>query len=157
MAKRKQIIKVWLGGPVRASGAEFTYRPPLVSVHIASDETWSIESGVLPSHSTKRYSALIDTGADYCALDPSVSEEIGARSAGSGLMHNWVGTDEKVVFVQIQIVIRPSVGFDAQAALKDFRSQGQPWDVVLGRDFLRYCRLYVDGRAARYHLHWMGA
>src|SRR5712675_906879 len=138
MTERKQTIEVKLGTPIR-SGNEFTYRPPLVSIYIASDETWSIErgkSGIWPERTTKVYSALIDTGADYCGLDRSVAEEIGAKAIGAGYTHHWAGTDENVTFVSIQIVIPPGIIFVAEAALNDSRSRGQQWDVVLGRDFL---------------------
>jgi Aspartyl protease len=154
LTPRTQIIPVRLGTPTRTSGKGFTFRPPLVPIHIASDETWSTESRSWPEHSAKIYSALVDTGADHCGIDRSVAAEIGAKSVGSGYTHHWIGTDEDVPFVAIQIVIRPGVIFVVEAAVNDSRGRGQQWDAVLGRDFLSNCRLYVDGPSSRYHLEW---
>jgi Aspartyl protease len=154
LTARTQIIPIRLGTQTRTLGKEFTYRPPLVPIHIASDEAWSSGFGTWPKYGAKLYYALVDTGADHCGIDRSVAAEIGAKAIGNGYMHHWIGTDENVPFVKIQIVILPGVVFDAEAAVTDSRGRGQQWDAVLGRDFLSNCRLYVDGPASRYHLEW---
>jgi len=151
---QKQVIPVRLGASTRSGAGGFTYRPPLVSVHLASDRDWSSERDTWPKHSATTYSALIDTGSDYCGLDQAVADEIEAKPFGNGVVHNWAGTEESVGIASIQIVIPPCIVFVAEVALSDFRGKGQQWDVVLGRDFLKNCRLLVDGPTARYHLEW---
>jgi hypothetical protein len=157
MEERKQIIPVRLGTPTRNGGSEFTFCPPLVAINIASDQEWTKESGQWPRdiNPHKRY-ALIDTGADHSAIDRAVAAEIGAVPIGSGYTNTWIGTDENVPFVKLQIVIPPRVLYGGEAAIKDSRWRGQQWDVVLGRDFLQFCCLWVDGRSCRYHLEYFG-
>src|ERR1700719_3265658 len=150
-------IRVVLGG--RAGGTNaFARRPPLISVHLASDPTWTPAKKDWPAHKSKIYWALLDTGADFCSIDEAASTEIGAKIVGNGTVHGFTGTTKHAGYTNGQVLL-PSAQqvFETRFSVMDFRGAGQPWDVVLGRNFLRHCHFVVNGPAERYDLEWIGA
>ena len=91
MAQTKEIPVIL--GPHRAGAKDgFATRPPLILVHLAADPDWSPESEAWPASNRKIYYALIDTGADACAIDEAAANEIGAPPTGNGsVAHGWLG------------------------------------------------------------------
>lgn len=148
-------IPVVLGSPRAGSAADFAGRPPLTAVHIAAAEAW--DGITMPTHDGLHYAALIDTGAESTAIDELVARKLGAATLGHAKVHGWKGTASDAEIVRVQIVF-PTVNavFAAAAAVRDFRGDGQPWDVILGRSFLANCLLTVDGPRAAYSLKWIG-
>jgi Aspartyl protease len=154
MAQEKS-IPVILGPPITGG---FARRPPLVRVLLAFDETWTPTKGEWPSNNSKSYLALLDTGADFCAVDPVVADEIGAHVEENGDVKIF-GGPRKIPGRAVVQVILPTANevYETRFAIMDFRGAGQPWDVILGRNFLRHCYLIVDGPGGRYDLEWVGA
>lgn len=151
-----QTIPVVLG-PQRAGDKDtFSRRPPLIAVHLASDKSWKPSSLEWPIHNGRKYFALRDTGADSGAIDKEAASEIGAELKENGYVHGWMGPAQHVKSAIIQILL-PSAKrtWENRFAVRDFRGAGQPWDVILGRDFLRHCHFFVDGPSGRYDLSWI--
>ena len=156
MVAKAREIPVYLAPPRAGSTPDFAGRSPVSDVHVANDPDWSDAGLELPNHNGRLYQAMIDTGTDSTALDQTIAREINAPTVMTGIAHGWVGTDNAVDIVQVQIVI-PSINivFGAAAAVRDFRGDGQTWDIILGRSFLQHCQLTVDGPRAAYSLAWV--
>jgi predicted aspartyl protease len=155
MPRIPQPIDVILGPPETGG---FVRRPPLILVHLAADPAWNPGIGVWPTHNGKSYFALLDTGADFCAIDAAAASEIGAELKGNGSVRSF-GEATRYASNALTQVLLPSAGqvYEARFSVMDFRGAQQPWDVILGRNFLRHCRFVVDGPAGRYTLEWVGA
>ncbi len=150
-----KIIDVSLGPPAFGSFAD---RPPLIAVGLAADPTWHQGKEEWPAFNGKAYGAMLDTGADFCAVDPAVVREIGAEVVGNGDVRVFGGPTKIIGRAQIQVIL-PSAAqvYETRFGIMDFRGAGQPFDVILGRNFLRHCRFEVDGPRGRYSLEWIGA
>jgi hypothetical protein len=154
MAETKP-IPVFLGPPNEGS---FTSRPPLITVHLAADPEWSPQKEDWPIFNGKHYLAMLDTGADFCSVDPIVASEICARVEGNGHINVFGGAARISGRARMQLIL-PSASqvWETRFAILDFRGAGQPWDAILGRNFLRHCRFLADGPRGRYDLEWIGA
>jgi predicted aspartyl protease len=136
---------------------DFAGRPPVTAVHVACDAHWSTSKKDLPNHNGEKYLALIDTGAEATAIDAVVAARIGAKPVHNAIVHGMnaagvaaKGTDVQIIFPSCNLV------FAARAVIRDFRAAGQTWDLILGRSFLKNCRLTVDGPNELYQLEWIG-
>lgn len=138
-----------LGEPPSGSARDFVGSPPIVLVHVAADDR---------PHNGDIYTALIDTGTDVTAIDQSVAARIGATLSGNGVSRGFGGMRSGVKRTRITITFATAnFAFDEPAAgVLDFRAAGQTFDLVLGRAFLRYCRLSLDGPNGDYRLEWIG-
>ena len=84
-----------------------------------------------------------------------LATHIGAEETKRAVVHSHTGNQ---VFsgTRIQIVIPTAqVVFCDSAVINDFRGTGSPRDVILGRSFLRHCKMQIDGPAERYYLEWV--
>ena len=148
-------IEVFLGPPPLGG---FARRPPLIEVYLAADPTWSPGSADPPSSNGRPYRAVLDTGADFCALDHIVAEEIGAEITENGHVNAFGGATKNLGRAIVQVFLPTALQtFETRFANMDFRGAGQPWNAILGRDFLRHCHFVVDGPRSQYHLEWIGA
>ena len=154
MAEAK-IIDVFLGPP---DFGDFARRPPLITVHLAADPAWTPQKEDWPIFNGKTYRAMLDTGADFCSVDQMVAGEISAHVEGNGNVNVFGGPAKISGRARVQVIL-PSASqvYETRFAIMDFRGVGQPWDAILGRNFLRHCRLIVDGPRGRYDLEWIGA
>jgi hypothetical protein len=154
MAQEKTINVIL--GPPNMSG--FARRPPLIMVHLAADPTWTTQKGEWPTFNGKIYRALLDTGADACYVDPMVAAQIAADIKENGDVNVFGGPTKCLGRACVQVIL-PSASqvYQTRFAITDFRGTGQPWDAILGRNFLRHCRFVVDGPRGRYDLEWVGA
>jgi hypothetical protein len=144
-------------GRCRSSGTDdFTGRPPVVRVHIAADSAWNANRTTLPAHNRKTYVAMIDTGAEATAIDTSAAVEVHAQAKHRATVHamnattSVPGADVQIIFPSHNLV------FAARAAVINIRGVGNNWDLILGRSFLQYCHLQVDGPRGLYQLEWIG-
>ncbi len=78
--------------------------------------------------------------------------------SGNGVGRGAFGMQAGIQYVHVTLIFpAANVHFEVpQAAVIDLRAQGQMFDVLLGRCFLRYCRLTVDGPNSSYDLEWLG-
>lgn len=145
-------IPIVLGPPRQGAPNDFSARPPLAFVHLSIDvnDPWN-------NHSQKGYCALIDTGADATAIDSIAASAIGAQPIGTANIHGWKGAETRVDLVRVSVVFPVGAIFTTTASIRDFRGDGQPFDLILGRNFLRNCVLTSDGPNAQYQLEWVGA
>jgi hypothetical protein len=153
-----QPIPVALGEPIYGAASDFIKRPPVVHVHLGADPHWSPESTQPLRHSRTTYVALIDTGADAVAIRPAVAAAIGAQPNGSAIAHGMGKSHSGIRIAAIQIIF-PTIGIAFQAPdalIIELPGSARSFDVILGRKFLRHCRLTVDGPNAGYLLEWVG-
>jgi Aspartyl protease len=147
-------IDVILGPP---DGGSFATRPPLIIVGLAADPAWTPGEG-WPSSNERAYRALLDTGADFCSIDPMVAGKIGADVKENGDVNVFGGPTKCLGRASVQVLLPSALQvYETRFSILDFRGVGQPWDAILGRNFLRHCRLVVDGPRGRYDLEWIGA
>ncbi|MFZ1962329.1 MAG: retropepsin-like aspartic protease [Roseiarcus sp.] len=142
-------IPVMLGDPPSGSARDFVGSPPIVLVHVAADDR---------PHNGDTYTALIDTGADVTVIDQAVAHRIGAALVGNGISRGFGGMRSGVKRTRITITFAAAnlVFEEPAAGVLDFRVAGLTFDLVLGRAFLRYCRLTLDGPNGDYRLEWLG-
>ncbi|MEY3442567.1 MAG: hypothetical protein RLZZ519_848 [Bacteroidota bacterium] len=96
--------------------------------------------------------ALIDTGASSSAIDYSVAKKLGLISYDFQEVLTPAGsTIQSVYDATIVIPLRDDLGFDVQVFGADLERQA--FDVLIGRDILRYCTLIYSGWDNRYTLH----
>jgi predicted aspartyl protease len=147
-------IPLTLGRARQGTSSGFVGHPPVAAVHIGCDRSWTQSTSTLPEHNSKAYLALIDTGAEATVIDQAVAREIGAPGVGSAKVHT-MGKDPIVVEgADIQVVLpRVNVVFAERAAILHLESQ--QFHLILGRSFLRHCRLVVDGPSSSYELLWV--
>ncbi len=151
-------IPVILGQPRSGAGMGFTCQPPLTPVHVFASSSWRDDDDSPPLHNGKSYLALIDTGTDSTAVDQAVAHDIDAILEGNGVAHGMGGSVAGIKRARIQILF-PSINLtfcSPDAAVLDFRASGQPFDLILGRSFLRHCLLSVDGPNSADRLSWLG-
>jgi predicted aspartyl protease len=143
------LIPVILGDPPSGSARDFVGCPPIVLVHVAADDR---------QHNGDVFSALIDTGADVTVIDHAIADRIGATLVGNGVSRGFGGMRSGVKRTRITITFATAnLAFEEPAAgVLDFRATGLTFDLVLGRAFLRYCRLSLDGPNGDYRLEWIG-
>lgn len=144
-----RLIPVIFGEPPSGSARDFVGCPPITPVHIAAGDA---------DHDGTIYSALIDTGADVVVIDDSVARRIGATLTGNGVARGFGPTRSGVQRTRITITF-PSANFSFEApnaGVLDFRVGGSTFDLVLGRSFLKHCRLNLDGPNGDYQLAWIG-
>ena len=143
MADRK-IVPVMLGRPRSGADNIFATRPPIIRVHVSCDKEWSCQSNNIPFHSDECFDALLDTGADATSIDSMLTQHIGAEATRRGVVHGLEGS-QMFVGTRIQVIIPvANVVFCDSASIHDFRGNGTPWDLILGRSFLHHCKMQVD-------------
>jgi hypothetical protein len=154
MAQPK-VIDVFLGPPDTGG---FALRPPLIAVHLAADPGWASKSDDWPAFNGRTYRAMLDTGADFCSLDPEVANEISALVEGNGNVNVFGGPSKILGHARVQVILPSAFQvYETRFGIMDFRGVGQPWDAILGRNFLRHCYFVLDGPRGRYSLEWVGA
>jgi len=155
MMPEPKIIDVFFGPP---DSGNFAQRPQLISVHLAADPKWRPGEDRWPIINGRTYRAMLDTGADFCSVDQVVVKEIGAEVTRNGDVKVFGGPVKVVGHARVQVIL-PSASqvYETRFGIFDFRGAGQPWDAILGRNFLRHCHLVVDGPRGRYSLEWVGA
>ena len=151
IGKRGRPIPVMLGEPISGRPSTFTNCPPITLVHVANGDT--------QEHDGTSYRAMLDTGSDATCIDESVAKAIGAELFGNGIAHGFGNARGGFKKAEVSILF-PSANFTYHcrgAAVMDFHgSGGQPFDVLLGRDFLEYCRFSVDGPNGMYRAEIVG-
>jgi hypothetical protein len=158
IAKPGRMIPVVLGEPIDGAPPNFVECPPVIFVHIAADASWTRSSQVPPSHNDETYTAMLDTGANRTAIRPGVAAAIGALTNGDGVAHGIGGTQAGIKRTSIQILsLKGDVIFVCRdAAVMQLPGDARSFDAILGRQFLKFCRLLVDGPNGAYRLEWVG-
>jgi hypothetical protein len=145
--------------PAGGASPNFVTCPPVSYVHLASDREWTIESQAMPRHNGEVYAAMIDTGTDACFVRPDVAAAIGAELMGNGVTAYGIGEPQAgIKRATIQVIFPgPGVVFVATGApVMAFLGDRRSFDLILGRQFLRHCRLLVDGPNGSYRMEWAG-
>lgn len=147
-------IPVFLTTPLYKPADPFIDGCPVIYVYATYDPDWVYgQSTEPPRHEKRSYAAMLDTGAQSIGIDARLAAELGAKPIRKGTAYGWVGTDNNVQIVSLQIIV-PETGFVicGEASVHDFSGPHQQWDIILGRPFLRCCHLTVDGPRSKYLL-----
>jgi hypothetical protein len=151
MNEAPRSIPVILGKARAGTPDNFIGRPPVVAVHVTPDLSDA------PKHNGRLYHALIDTGAECTAVGAHVAAEIGVQPSGTAIVHGLDGMHPEVQGAKVQVIFPVAdLAFATRAPILDFRSGGQTFDLILGRSFLRNCRLLLDGPRQQYEIVWVG-
>jgi hypothetical protein len=87
-----------------------------------------------------------------------INGAFGANVTENGDINVFGGLIKCLGRAVVQVYIPPALQtYETMFAIMDFRGAGQPWEAILGRNFLRHCRFVVDGPRSEYHLEWIGA
>jgi predicted aspartyl protease len=99
-------------------------------------------------HNGSVYSALLDTGSDRVAIRPEIATEIGATLRDNGIVQGTAGThtDIKKTSIQILPTTERFIFLCPDAAVTRLPGDRRSFDIILGRQFLKLCRLLVDAR-----------
>lgn len=120
------------------------YHGPNIEVHVGLDPTWTVDQPRAPRADRSGLRALIDTGAQESCIDGALALEIGLpvinqrRVGGVGSLLVDVHHAQVHVPRLLYTIHGP---FAAIPGLTDRIH----YPVVLGRTFLRVCRLIYDG------------
>jgi hypothetical protein len=143
-------IRVFMGSPPSGAPDNFVSSPPVTMVNVTRGDE--------DARGGDAYLALIDTGADYVAIDKGVVERINATKRGSAIEGRGLcGMRANLNFAHISLFfLSANLIFEVpQAAIVGLREDGNQFDLVLGRCFLRHCLLTVDGPNTAYDLEWV--
>ena len=150
-------LPIMRGTPIAGAVASFINCPPVTHLYLAADPDWTPESARSPKHNGRIYLALIDTGSDAVAIRPEVALAIGAKLTGNGVSHGIGGSHSGVERASVQVIFpAANVIFHSDAAVVPLAGDARSFDLILGRTFLKHCRLYIDGPNAAYRLEWIG-
>ena len=122
------------------------YHGPRIGVSIGLDATWTKDQPRAPRPDKSNLAALIDTGAQYTCIDSALADEIRLpvvnkqRVGGVGLLTVDVYNGQIHVGLLRYTIHGPIAGIPG---LEDRIHV----PVVLGRAFLRDCKLVYDGRS----------
>ncbi|MBU1236014.1 MAG: retropepsin-like domain-containing protein [Gammaproteobacteria bacterium] len=148
-------IPVHLGPRRTNQGPSFVDCPPVIDVHLSSEKDWSDDSGAIPKHDGRTHAALIDTGAENVFISSELALELSFVGTSKATVHGF-GDTQKVGATDIHIIIpSQNIVFTSRAAITDLGLAGHTFSLVLGRSFLRHCRLEVDGPSNAYRLWWL--
>jgi predicted aspartyl protease len=129
-----------------ASGSELlTSRGPTLLVDIGFDPVFKPNSGGVPRAGLSGVEALVDTGATTSCIDTLLASQLNLpifdRAPISGVSGQHMAN---LYLAQIHV---PSLGktiFGAFAGV-DLKAGGQVHSALIGRTFLRNCRMVYDG------------
>jgi Aspartyl protease len=151
-------ITVLFSEPLGGVAPSFATCPPVIYVRLAADPHWNPKPGSTPKYDRNAiYRAMIDTGTDDVAIRPAVALAIGAHLMGNGVGHGVGGSISGIKCASVQILM-PTINviFHApKAAVMDLAGDARSFDLILGRSFLRHCRLCLDGPNEAYSLEWL--
>ena len=106
----------------------------------------------------RRLTFMIDTGATHCVVEQQLLTGLGPV-VGDAPMRTLAGSDERHVYrVGVSLfmsdasrALRP-VGIDLRVIATEPRPESVPFQGVIGLDFLRRCRLVLDGPGRTFSL-----
>ena len=102
----------------------------------------------LPHHTV---SALIDTGSKSSCISPRLAPRMEGGVRGVRNLPNIYGLLEGPPTIRGLVRFKNRVEF-----IRDFSVLDQlaPYDVLIGRDILRECRMYIDGGTGHFRLYF---
>lgn len=132
--------------PGGASGQEMlTNYGPTLFVNIGFDA--SFKPGIIPSAAPRglNVGALVDTGATESCIDSMLAANLGLPLIDVRAIAG-VGGSQKANFYLAQIHV-PSLNFTIHGAFAGVHlvSGGQWHQAIIGRTFLRHCKMIYDG------------
>ncbi|MBL7129218.1 MAG: retroviral-like aspartic protease [Ignavibacteria bacterium] len=103
---------------------------------------------------TKKVIGLIDTGASKTAIDKNIASELNLIARDKQKVLTPSGDSEHYLYDIVIVLenIKYLIPLQVFGAVLD----KQPYDVLLGRDILRYCTLIYNGWNNSYDLHLHG-
>jgi aspartyl protease len=121
-------------------------RGPFVLVAIASDPKWhpSSPDDLPPLKTAETVIALVDTGADTCAIDTDLATKLELAVVGQA-QGNYTGSLEAVLLVFAQICFPKERHVAGQIIMvRPLKSGGARYEVILGMDFLKSFDIHVS-------------
>lgn len=119
---------------------------PTLLVEIGFDSRYSAETSRRPNIPSARWPALVDTGASASCIDSALAQSLGLPMSGRDNVAG-VGGISLVDRYLAQIYI-PSLNWTIYGPLSGvYLSAGrQPYQALIGRDFLSNFRMTYEGR-----------
>lgn len=119
---------------------------PLVSVEIGYDPDFRPNAGLLPAIPAMRYNALLDTGASATGIDVELADYLNLPVIGeSGELAGALGVGQSQEYRAVIQIPELNVVFNGPVIGVRLSAGRQPYDAIIGRDFLRRLRLVYDG------------
>ena len=143
-------LTVVLGEPRNGAERDFVSCPPTIYVRVIPQ----LERGRAATGSSKLYSVLLDTGAEFCAIDELLVNEINAPEGRRATVH---GFGQNALSTSIRVSIYSPCGriqHNTDLIVQPSIRQNLNVDVILGRSFLKYCKLEINGPKTEYKLSW---
>jgi hypothetical protein len=132
---------------------------PFVKVALASDPTWKASSpdDLPPLKTLETAIALVDTGANLCAIDEELVTKLRLPIIGQ-VQTDFAGSLQvaQIVFVQICFVSQKHVA-GKYVQSRSLRASGDNFDVILGTDFLRSFDIRVSEQGNLVELTYLGS
>lgn len=121
---------------------------PLVDVMVAraTDEG----GGAIVGGEYMECKALVDTGAQWCAISTNMAERLNLVTIDIGTIIGFDGEHQNMPVFGIALSI-PSLGFDTFQPVHT-TALFPKWDFIIGRRLLRRMRFIYDGHANSYTL-----
>ena len=119
---------------------------PLVSVAIGYDPDFRPHPGRPPDLPPVQYRALIDTGATATCVDVALANRLNLPVIGeSGALAGVLGAGQSLEYRTVIQIPELDAVFTGPVIGVHLSAGRQPYDVIIGRDFLRQLRLVYDG------------
>ena len=142
--------KQYLTDPSSADARTFCLARPCIEIGFLYDpDLWHQTSNKVNYSSCL---GLIDTGADYVYVDKSLVEKYDCPPArgGQNIVINGLASEparEGQLFL-----IDQKRTLNLWVLPRDFKAEGKPYEIVLGRRFLQFCKLTWDGPSQKVSL-----
>lgn len=129
--------------PGSAPANMFVGAEPCIEVGFFFDQRFLDRETNKISHD--RAVALIDTGADGIFVSPHLIKKYNCPVAEGGHDMSINGVPGAKAHRGSLVILENLRVIDLYVIAKDFRAEGKPFDIVLGRRFLQFCKLTWDG------------
>lgn len=129
-----------------ASGADWlVHYGPTLQVDIGVDPNYDPDSDTPPASAIVQVHALVDTGATESAIDQSLARQLGLPAVEQGKLAGIGGSYLADMYLaQINIPILHCAIYGKFAGV-DLLGGGQKHQALIGRTFLRACRMTYEG------------
>ena len=132
------------GGP--HGQAKLEQHGPVLGVYIGFDEYFDPDNLVrLPELPGRLWAAIVDTGADFSCIDTGVAKQLSLPVVRREKALGVTGTAEFDVYLAQIFIPGLNLILHREFMGAKLSSNGQPYDALLGREFLRHLVMHYDG------------